>query len=174
MNLQELALINFEVYDGDSNRFMGSTSVDLPDIEFETTDISGAGISGKLSFPVRGNFSNLTTTLHFRTLTAHGCKLLNQNAGHHVSLRGVKEVVDAGSGERKFVPVRVDVRCHATKLTAGKLEPGETMDTELELMLDAVTITIDGVEVLAVDKFNYRYAVNGQDMLSDVSAALGL
>lgn len=174
MNLQELALINFEGYDSDSNRFLGLTSCDLPDIEYETTDINGSGISGTLSFPIKGNFSNFTSTFHFRTLTAAGCKILSQNRGHHLSLRGAKEIYDAGAGERKVVPVRVDMRCHGTKLTAGKLEAGATMDTELEVMLDALKITIDGKTVLEIDKFNYVYSVDGEDMLSDVSAALGL
>jgi len=174
MNLQELALINFEGYDSDSNRFLGLTSCDLPDIEYETTDINGSGISGTLSFPIKGNFSNFTSTFHFRTLTAAGCKILSQNRGHHLSLRGAKEIYDAGAGERKVVPVRVDMRCHGTKLTAGKLEAGSTMDTELEVMLDALKITIDGKTVLEIDKFNYVYSVDGEDMLSDVSAALGL
>ena len=168
-----LALINFEAY-AEGERLLGLVSCDLVDIENETTDIAGAGISGTLSFPIKGNFSNFTSTLHFRTLTTAGCKILSQNRGHHLSLRGAKEVFDAGSGERKVVPVRVDMRCHGTKLTAGKLEAGATMDTELEVMLDALKITIDGKTALEIDKFNYVYSVDGEDMLADVSAALGL
>ena len=173
MNLQELALIQFEVYDSDSHRLMGLATVDLPEIELKTTDISGAGIAGEVSWPVRGNFGNFSATFHFRTLTAAACEFFNQDRGHSMSLREATDRYDSGSGERKVGAIRMDIRAHAVKLTAGKLEPGETMDTELEMMIDALSVKFEGTEKLKVDKFNYSYEVGGSDMFGAVKAALG-
>ena len=171
MNIQ-LALINFEAYDS-GERMLGLTTIDLPELELEQTDTKGAGILGTVSWPVRGNFSNFTTTFHWLTLTETGAKFLNQKQGYLISLRGAQEGYDAGNGERKVIPVRVDLRCHTTKLSLGKFEPGSQTETELEVMLDYVAITINGQKVLEIDKFNSRFVVNGEDVLEDVRAALG-
>ena len=174
MNIK-LALINFEAFNS-QNRLIGLTSIDLPELEYESTDLgSVAGVAGQISWPVRGNFSNLQSTFHWLTLTEDGAQFLNQNQAHMMSLRGAQESYDAGTGERKVVPVRIDLRCHTTKLSLGKFEPGEQMETELEVMLDWLKLTIDGnKEVFEVDKFNYVASVNGQDYLSDVRAAMGV
>lgn len=168
-----LSMINFEVYDN-GERMLGLASCDLAEIEISTTDIKGAGILGTVSWPVKGNFSNFATTFHWLTLTETGAKFLNQSKGYVLSLRGAQEAYDAATGERKVVPVRVDVRAHTTKLSLGKFEVGEQTETELEFMLDFIKVSIGGKEVLSVDKFNYQAAVNGEDYLSDVKEALGI
>ena len=168
-----LALVQFEAYDAEANRFLGLTTITLPEIEFETTDIKGSGILGTVSWPVRGNLNNLTMTYQWLTITAEGAKILNQSRGYNMSLRGLQDGYDAGTGERKNIPVRIDVRSHATKLSLGKFEVGEQTETELEVMLDYIKVTIGGAEVLLIDKFNYVYSINGEDISEDIKAALG-
>lgn len=172
MNIQ-LALIQFEGYNV-GNRLLGLTTIDLPEIEIAQTDIKGAGIAGTVSFPVRGNVNNLTTTLHWLTLTEDGAKFLSQGSAHMLSLRGAQEAYDSGTGERRIVPVRLDLRTHTNKLSLGKFEVGEQTETELELMIDWLKLSIDGKEITSIDKFNYQMAVNGTDYLSDVKGALGI
>ena len=169
-----LATINFEVYRDGDNRLLGTSTVDLPEIAFATTDIKGSGILGTLSYPIKGNFDNLEVTLHWRTLTAAAVTFLNQTKAQRLSLRQAAEVEDAGSGERGVSAVRIDVVGHTTKLAPGKLEPGEQTETELTLALTRIKITIDGKEVLEIDKLNSVFLVDGEDQLSDVRAALGL
>ena len=172
MNIQ-LALINWEAFDS-ADRMLGLTTCDLPEIELAQTDIKGAGLVGTISWPVRGNVNNLTTTLHWLTLTEAGAKFLSQGAAHMLSLRGAQEGYDSGTGERRVIPVRLDLRTHTNKLSLGKFEVGEQTETELELMIDYLKLTIDGKEVTEIDKFNYQMAVNGTDYLSDVKGAVGL
>lgn len=172
MNIQ-LALIQFEAFDS-GDRMLGLTTCDLPEIEFAQTDIKGAGLVGTVSFPVRGNVNNLTTTLHWLTLTEAGAKFLSQGAAHMLSLRGAQEAYDSGTGERRVVPVRLDLRTHTNKLSLGKFDPGEQVETELELMIDWLKLSIDGKEVTEIDKMNYHMNVSGQDYLGDVRAALGI
>lgn len=167
-----LALIQFEAYD-EGDRMIGLTTIDLPEIELEQTDVKAAGVAGTVSWPVKGNFSNFASTFHWLTLTEAGAKFLNQKQGWMMSLRGAQEGYDAGTGERKVIPVRLDIRCHTTKLSLGKFEVGEQTETELEVMLDFVKLTIGGNEAFAVDKFNYQFSVNGEDIFNDVRAALG-
>lgn len=152
---------------------LGLTTTTLPDIEMAQTDIKGSGIAGTVSWPVRGNLSNFTMTMTWLTLNEYACKFLSQNRGHMISLRAAIEEYDAGSGERRVVPLRIDMRVHATKVTGGKLEVGENMETELEVMLDYLKLTLNDIVLVEVDKFNYKHIVNGEDYLADVAAALG-
>ncbi len=172
INPQSLATIQYEVYDAD-DRLQGTASVDLPDLEYATTDIKGAGIAGTVSWPVKANFENFVTTIHWRNLTPMGAKYLSQNSAYNLCFRQATEIYDAGTGERPFLAVRIDLRCHTNKLALGTLEPGEVQEVELEVMVDRIKITIDGKEVLLVDKFNFVNNVNGTDELSDIRAALG-
>lgn len=172
MNIQ-LALIQFEAFDS-GDRMLGLTTIDLPEIELAQTDIKGAGIVGTVSFPIKGNVNNLTTTLHWLTLTEAGAKFLSQGAAHMLSLRGAQEAYDSGTGERRVVPVRLDLRTHTNKLSLGKFDPGEQVETELELMIDWLKLSIDGKEITSIDKFNCQMVVNGTDYLSDVKGALGI
>lgn len=173
INRQLISLINFECYNA-GNRLLGLATIDLPDIESMTAEISGAGIGGKIDWPVRGMFENIATTLHFRVVYEGSGQYLSQGSGHMMSLRGASEEYDASSGERKVMPIKIDLRGHSSKLGLGKLEPGTDMESELEITLDYLKVTIDGKEVLELDKFNYIYSVNGVDFLSDVRDALGL
>ena len=168
-----LSTIQFEAYN-DKERMVGLATIDLPDIEFSTTDIKGAGILGTISWATRGNIENLETTLHWNVLTKNSATFASQSAGHMVSLRAATEVYDAGTGERKIMPIRVDLRGHTTKIGLGKFEPGETMESELTLTIDWLKITYDKDFVyLEIDKLNSRYVANGQDIFADVNAALG-
>lgn len=164
--------INYEVF-VEGNRALGTASVDLPDVNFLTEEIKGAGIAGQIDVPTLGHTENLEVTFHWRSIFERPARLLGQNAVM-VSLRGAMQKYDAATGVTKPLPVRVDVRCLAAGLTLGKLEPSALTDTENKFNLDYIKVTVDGVVVLELDKFNYIFSVDGYDYLSAVRAALGL
>ena len=164
--------INYEVYvEGD--RLLGTASVDLPEINFLTNEIKGAGIGGSLDMPTLGHTENLEVTLHWRSIFESPTRLLRQGSTM-LSLRGAMQKYDAATGELKVLPVRIDVRALPTGLTLGKLEPAEQTDTESKFACDYLKITIDGAKYLELDKFNYIFEVSGDDYLSAVRGALGL
>lgn len=168
-----LATIQFECFN-DGNRLLGLTSIDLPEISFRTVDVSGAGIGGTISWPIKGNFENVELTLHFSNLTVEGVKFLNQNNGFNLTLRQATDAYDAANGERGVTAIKMAIRGHTSKLAPGKVEPASQMETELTLVLDYLKIEINGKEVTEIDLFNYKFSTDGQDILSDVTAALGL
>lgn len=52
-------LVNFRVYDGDSNDMIGVADVELPKLEAMTETLKGAGVSGEIDMPVLGHYASM-------------------------------------------------------------------------------------------------------------------
>lgn len=164
--------INYEVYcDGD--RFLGTATVDLPELTYMTNEISGAGVAGKVDMPTLSHMENMEMTLHWRNIFERPTHLLNQNS-FVLTLRGAVQRYDAGTGLQQVLPVKIDVRCLSVTTTLGKFEPGEQSETESKFHIDRIRIEVDGKEVFFHDKFNFAHEVEGKDYLADVRTALGI
>ena len=176
MSVNEVSLhhINFEVYINGSRSIGAYASVDLPEIEYVTTEVSGAGIMGKYESPVFGQTENLQATLHCRVLTKEAAALMQQKRSVMLSCYGVNQGYDAATGELKLIPVRVVMRGLPQALHVGKFEPAEQMETEVIMTLDYIKLDIDGSTQYEVDKFNYIYNVDGVDLLGDFKVELGI
>lgn len=173
INVVEISLIQFEVFDN-GNRLLGLANVTLPEFTFKTVEVSGAGISGSIDWPLRGQTDNMTATFNFRTLHREAIEFLRQSDALYLSLRPAIEGYDTGAGNRKHKGLKIDLRCHTTKLNLGKMEPGSAMDTEVEFAIDRINIWEDGVVILERDLFNNIHNVGGTDYLADVRRAVGL
>ena len=173
INVVEISLIQFEVFDN-GDRLLGLANVTLPEFTFKTVEVSGAGISGSIDWPLRGQTDNMTATFNFRVLYNSAVQFLRQDEAIYLSCRGAKESYDSGTGDRKVTALRIDLRGHTTKLNLGKMEPGAAMDSEVEFAVDRINILEDGVTILERDLFNNIHNVGGTDYLSAVRRAVGL
>ena len=165
-------LINFKVYT-DANNLVGVATVDLPDIEAMTDTVSGAGIAGEVDSPILGHLSSMALTINFRTITDGGLKLTGQKA-HQLDFRGSQQIYNAGTGEYSSAPVRVSVRAIPKRTALGSLEVGSTTDTELEFELTYMKVFINNQEMIEVDKYNFKFVVDGVDYLESVREDLGM
>lgn len=165
-------LINYRVY-LEGNTLAGIATADLPDIEAMTDTVSGAGIAGEIDSPILGHFSSMALTLTFRTITKDAIKL-NAQKSHAIDLRGSQQVYDAANGVYNTVPVRVAVRCIPKRVGLGSFEVGSTTDSETEFELTYMKIFIDNQEVLEIDKYNFKYVVDGVNYLDSVRDDLGI
>lgn len=164
--------INYEVF-VEGTRYLGTASVDLPEINYMTSEIKGAGVAGQIDMPTLGHLENMELTLHWRSIFERPVNLLQQNAVM-LSLRGAMQKYDAATGVLRPLPVRIDARCLTAGLTLGKLEPSEQTDTETKFTIDYLKITVNGVKEFEHDKFNFIHEIEGYDYLSATRAALGL
>jgi P2 family phage contractile tail tube protein len=165
-------LINFRVYQGNDN-LLGLATIELPDIEAMTDTISGAGIAGEIDSPILGHFQSMSTTLSFRTIEKGAMNLAGQRSWD-ITARGSQQVHDAGRGEYSTVPVRVSMKGVTKRNGLGSFEVGSTTDSEVELEVTYLKIFINNVEVLELDKYNFKYVVNGVNYLASVAEDLGL
>lgn len=165
-------MINFRAYN-EAQDLLGIADVELPDIEAMTETVKGAGIAGEVESPVLGHFSSMTLKLNWRTLQVSPAALSQQKA-HLLDLRGANQQYDSAEGAYKTSAIRVVAKCVPKKLALGKLDVGSTTDTSNEFEVNYIKITIDGEEVVEIDKFNYICKIKGTDFLADVRMALGL
>lgn len=172
VNLQHMQTLAFEVY-ASGNRLLGLASVDLPEINFATTEVKGAGLAGTFEVPARGHTENLELTLHWRAIFETPLRLF-RGSSIMLSLRGAIETYDAATGDLKAKAIRIDVRGLPASLSLGKFEPAETMDSELKINLDYISVKVNGATLLEIDKENYVYSIDSENVIGDVKNALGL
>lgn len=164
--------INYEIY-AEGDRYLGTATIDLPEFNYLTNEISGAGIAGKIDVPTLGHWENAEVTAHWRNIFERPIWLLDQDAVM-LSFRSAVQQYDAATGIYTVLPVRIDVRALAAGITLGKLEPGEQSETESKFNIDYIKVQVGDDVLLEADKFNFVYVVNGRDHLADVRTALGL
>lgn len=164
-------VVNFEIYEL-GNRLLGMASIDLPEINFNTSEVSGAGVNGTLDVPVTGSTESLELTLKWRTLYKDPVRYMRHNV-INLSARAALQNYDSGKGKVKISPLKIDFRGRLKGVTPGSLKPAEQMESETKIECDYLKITVDGKVTCEIDKYNYRYEVNGVDFMSDVRRALG-
>ena len=167
-----MRLTNFKVYN-DSNDLLGIATVDLPEISAMTDTISGAGIAGELDTPVLGHYQSMTTTVNWRTVEAQAAELASPQA-HTLDIRGSQEIYDAASGTYRKVGVRAYLKVIPKNFTLGSFEPGATTDSSIEFEVSYMKLSIDGKEVVEIDKLNFIARFNGEDQLAEVRKNLGM
>lgn len=165
-------LNNFRVYwEGDN--VVGTATADLPDIEAMTDTVSGAGIAGEIDSPTMGQLGSMTLTLTFRTVTEQFAKMMAPKS-HAIDLRGSMQIYDAGNGVYETVPVRVSVRGIPKRSGLGSFEVGSATDSEKEFELTYMKIFVNNREVVEIDKYNFKFVVDGEDYLASVREDLGM
>ena len=171
MNVPE-KLINFRVYQN-GNDLIGIADVTLPNLEAMTETIKGAGLAGEIDSPVLGHYGSQTLELNWRVLYKPAVLLAAPKAVT-LDLRGANQVKDSETGEFVVLPVKVVARGVPKSTELGKLDVGTTSDTKTTLEVDYTKVTVDGKDILELDKYNYICKVDDTDYLSEVREALGL
>jgi P2 family phage contractile tail tube protein len=172
MNQVPEKLISYRVY-RDGVDLVGTADVQLPELEAMTETIKGAGIAGEVDSPVLGHYGSMTLVLNWRTLVAPIAWLSRQEV-HALDLRGVSQVMDAASGTYQKVPIKVAVRGTPKKTTLGKLDVGAPTESSNEIEVFYIKVSLDGADVIEIDKYNYIAKIDGVDVLAEVRKALGL
>ena len=72
------------------------------------------------------------------------------------------------AGETGYYPVKIVVRGKASTSNMGKVVKGKKMEPEVELEILYIKIQINNKTVLELDKLNFKYVLNGVDMLAKI------
>jgi len=165
-------LINFRVFE-DGTQFLGVAQVELPQVQMMNVSIKGSGIAGEVESPVLGHTQSMTLKITFRTLTPEAWGLTKPGA-HQLDFRAGLESYVLADGKQKVVPNKVWVRGKTKSSGLGKAEPGNTMDSEVEMEVEAIGVYYDGKEAFYHDKYNGIFRVDGTDYLQEERAAEGM
>lgn len=163
---------NYEAYDS-GNRFLGLTTVDLPDFNFLTDEVSGPGIMGNLAIPAIGHTESLEITLNWRTITDDAMKFLTPHA-HDLKLCSSQHNYDSKKATTLSEPVKIEFRGLLKQSPLGKLEKSVETESKSTFELITLKITIDRGVWLDYDKLNYKFEINGFNYLKDFKKSVGL
>lgn len=172
MNQVPQLLINYRVYE-DGVELIGTADIELPELEYMSEKIKGAGIAGEIDSPVIGHFGSMGIKINWRTISKPLIALASPKA-HNLDFRGAIQVYDAGTGEYKVSSVKVVAKCTPKKTGLGKFNAGSPLDSSSEFEAAYLKVNIDDKTVVEIDKLNYICFIDGIDYLKDVRKALGI
>lgn len=153
----------------DGNKMIGvAASVTLPEVNMLTSTVSGAGIGGELDSPTIGQFESMEQEIQFNVLYSSAADVLSPLSVVNLTFRAAQQVSDK-TGGYAFKGLRVVEMGRVKKFNPGKIEKGESMEATVTLELTYLMVENDGKELLAIDKLNGVYRVNGVDMLAGIS-----
>ena len=163
--------VNFACYE-DAKEYLGMTEATLPDIEFMSETISGAGIGGEMEEVLAGMVSAMTTTLNFRTANKSAMKLTAPKI-HNIDLRVAQQQRDSASGKIKIVQIKHVLKLMPKKQGMGTVAPASPGDVSGDYATSYFATYIDGDKKSEIDPANFICNINGKDYLADVRKALG-
>lgn len=169
---EPIRLVNFRAYNS-SNLIIGTTDLTLPKIEYMTETVKGSGIAGEVDLPTLGHTGSITVTINWRAATEQAAELAEQKT-HEMDFRGSVQYYDSASDEYKTIPARVSLRTTPKSFEIGKFEPSATMDQTEEYEVVYLKYTLNGVDKIEIDKFNFVCKINGKDYLEGVRADIGM
>ena len=155
-----------------NNELLGIGELTLPNIQFMTENISGAGIAGEYDNPVLGLTQSMEATYNFRDITKQQLQLLRRKALDLTSYANL-QCYDAGTGEYKDSQIKVTTRAKVKSSNLGVFNTGNTGGISVVVEVIYMKIEIDGEKVLEIDKLNYIYFVDGGDWLAAVRKNIG-
>lgn len=159
-------------WDGEDN-MIGIASVDLPELSSMTTSITGVGVAGEIDAPVKGHFQGMELTLNWRTPHLSGMRM---SGGRAVALEIYSNIQNFDSGSNDYVDdkLRVVVRGRAKSYSPGSQEAGNTSDATNTIEVHYLKIEVNDVEVVELDKYGYKYSIDGEDLLANVRKNIGM
>lgn len=165
------SIINFAVYEN-GKEYIGLAKATLPEMNWLTQVISGAGIAGNLEAVILGHIEAMTLTLDFRTPNSSAAEL-SAPRRHNIDLRIAQQDEETTSAD-------LIVRSHKHVFVVipksykpGTVAPASPSDGSGEYAVHYWAEYIDGVKVREIDPVNTKCEIDGVDYLAPVRKALG-
>lgn len=169
MNVIPEVLNHFNVYNDSAKKLIGiSGELELPEMEAITDTLEGSGVLGEIEDPVTGQFSSMKIKIPFAVLYEDMFSIMNTTSPPQLTLRASMQCMDPSTGETGYYPVKIVVRGKASTSNMGKVVKGKKMEPEVELEILYIKIQINNKTVLELDKLNFKYVLNGVDMLAKI------
>lgn len=165
-------LVQFYVYDGD-DIMIGVADLTLPDLNYMSETVKGAGIGGEIDLPIIGSLQSMTTSITWRSLVEETAMFLEPK-GHTFSARGSVQEIDSDSHDYSIIPIKVTMRVLPKSFKMGKMDPGTSIGATSEFEILYLKLEIDNKVMYEIDKANSKFYINGVDYLAAVRLNAGL
>ena len=171
MPKQHAAYLNLEVYE-DSLNMLGIANVTLPDINFKTVNINGAGMSGDLEVPLIGMTENMTVTINFLSTTSSAVSLMAPRK-HQLDFRVAEENWDVEAAEAEIQADKYVMVVMPKSIKPGAVAPASAANTSGEFDVYYYAAYKDGECLGEIDKRNMKCMIGGVDYSAALRKALG-
>lgn len=152
-----------------SGKLLGiSGETELPELEALTETIEAAGVLGEVEAPATGQFSSMKMKIPFAILHEDVFKMLDTTKMLELTLRGSEQFMNRSTGETEDIPVKIVVRGKSTTSTLGTFAKGKKGEPEIELEVYYLSVDVNGSRAVELDKLNFKYVVNGKDLLAKI------
>lgn len=160
---------SYNLYNDDlGGRFFGvGDECALPDFEQLVETLSGAGILGELDDPAPGHYSNQQMEIPFRVLDEEPISLMDTTKAVKLTMRGALQSLTS-EGDTAFRPLKVVVRGKCATLKLGTLKAATAMNSSVTLNISYIKISLNGKELVELDKLNGIFKIDGKDVLQKV------
>lgn len=158
----------YNVYRG-SKKLVGlSDEVTLPDFEGLTETLSGPGMLGEIDEPLLGHFGASEIEIPFRTLDEEMFDLLAQGQAVDLTLRMSTQAIVETSMATDFMPSRIVIKGKSKGFTGGSVKQGQGTGSSVKVEVIYILIEVNNKKKFELDKLNFVYKVNGNDLLAKV------
>lgn len=165
-------LNNYNIYD-EIEKLVGTDgAIDMPDIAMLTEKLSGSGIAGEVEEAAVGQFQSMEMKIRWRCLSKDYFKAANTAKASQFTLRGSIQYDDSETGATGYYHCKIVVRGKAKTLALGSWEAGKKMECETTLELLYIKVIIDNDTVLELDKLNFKFILNGEDLLEEIRSQI--
>ncbi len=163
-------LNNFNTY-GAGHKYIGvSSETTLPSFEYMTETIEGAGISGEIEEAVEGSFGSMETETSFQNIGRELFDFITQTG--MVTYRGSMQVLNTATQTNDYESIVVTTKGKVKSFELGSLKKGGKGEPKVVREITYCKVTIGGVSVLELDKFNMIWKLNGVDRLQKVRSQI--
>lgn len=163
-------VINYSVYVA-TKKVGDTTSIELPEIEFLTDSISGAGIIGEIDLPSLYQVGSMSLSISTR-VSNNPDDLALLMSSRDIEIRWVTDAIDTSNATSDVVGHKAFIKCVPKKLGEGKLEPGSAQDGSYEYEILSYKRVTNGKNILEIDKLNGVFSVNGVDQTKSINSLL--
>lgn len=164
---------SFNVYNDKAKRLIGiSGEVDLGELKAMVETVAVAGTLGEYEAPATGHFSSIKIKIPFANLYEQPFELLDTTKPPQLTLRGSIQRISQETFKVYNCPVKIVVRGRVTSTNLDKMVNAKKGGPEIEMELLYIKIMIDGKDTLELDKLNFRYMLNGEDLMAEIRSQI--
>ena len=161
----ETRTVKYSVYNRNGKvpkRIADTTEITLPDLEYLTETLSGAGINGEIDLPTLGQLSAATLSISERSLGENSIEISAPKT-QSLELRWAAMALNETTGTVETVDKKLIFKGLPKKLTLGKLAPNSAEESALAFEMLYLKYIVKGVVKIEIDKLNDVFKVNGVD-----------
>ncbi len=163
-------LINFNMY-GESHKFLGvSPETTLPNFEYLTETIDGAGIGGEIEEAIEGSFGSLETETTFQNIGTEMFDYITHTG--MIVYRGSMQMTNTATQTNDSQSIVFTTKGKVKSFDLGTLKKGGKGEPKIVREITYCKLTIGGKNVLELDKYNLIWKLNGVDLLEKVRSQI--